>query len=136
MTNVIEYCDGNRFQLSNTLQEDVFLKTFLSNICLNESCYSCKYNGIPRLADVTLGDFWGVQRFHRNMDDDKGTSVILLNNTKGEYLFSLVEKNVTFCKSELNKAVNNNPCIIHSYPAHHQRDKFLKDLGTFSMGVL
>lgn len=136
MTNVIEYCKGNSFQSSNTLQEDIFLKTFLSNISLNESCYSCKYNGIPRLADVTLGDFWGVQRFHRNMDDDKGTSVILLNNTKGEYLFSLVEKNVTFCKSELNKAVNNNPCIIHSYPAHHQRDKFLKDLDSFTLGEL
>lgn len=136
ITNVIEYCSGNSFQLSHTLREDTFLKIFLSNICLNESCYSCKYNGIPRLADITLGDFWGVQRFHPDMDDDKGTSVLLLNNAKGEDLFSLIKGKIEFCKSELNKAVNNNPCIIHSYPAHHQRNKFLKDLDSLTLNEI
>ena len=115
MSHTIQNQNGHNFQEFHPLQEDLFLRLFLSNICLNESCHDCKYNGIPRLADITLGDFWGIERFHPEMDDDKGTSVVLINNSKGDTLFSRIKSQIVFCKSELNKAINNNPCILRSY---------------------
>jgi coenzyme F420-reducing hydrogenase beta subunit len=100
---------------------------------LNGSCYDCKYNGIPRLADITLGDFWGVERFHPEMDDNMGTSVILVNNTKGESLFNQIKNQITFHKSELNKTISRNPCILKSYPTSMHRDSFFKDLDSLSL---
>lgn len=133
MTKVIETYNGNNFKESHTLQEDLFLKGFLSNICLNDSCYECKYNGIPRIADITLGDFWGIQKFHPEMDDDKGTSVVLLNNAKGEQLFNLIKKQIVACKSELSKAIDSNPCILKSYTKKSNRNTFFKDIDSLPL---
>ena len=136
MTNVIEYCDGNSFQHSHTLQEDIFLKTFLSNICLNESCYNCNYNGIPRLADITIGDYWGVERFHPDMNDDKGIGLLMINNNRGKFLLERVKANITVQESELNKAIVYNPCVLKSYPVHPNRDIYFKELKNLSLREL
>lgn len=136
MTNVIEYCNGTSFQESHTLQKDLFLRLFLSNICLNKSCYNCKYIGIPRLADISLGDFWGVQRFHPEMDDDKGTSVVLVNNQKGFDLFNTISEQIEVRKSELNKAVAYNPCIIKSYEERLSSENFFKSIANYPLKKL
>ena len=136
MSHTIQNQNGHNFQEFHPLQEDLFLRLFLSNICLNESCHDCKYNGIPRLADITLGDFWGVKRFHPEMDDNMGTSVVLVNNSKGMGLFNQIKADIIFCKSELNKAINNNPCIIRSYPKNQNSDKFFADIICFSINDL
>lgn len=136
MTQVIECHNGSIHYESNSLQNDLFLKLFLSNICLNSSCYNCKYNGIPRIADITLGDFWGIKKFHPEMDDDKGTSVVLINNSKGDTLFNRIKSQIIFCRSELNKAINNNPCILQSYSMNKKIFDFLKDIDYFSLKEL
>ena len=133
MSHIIQSHNGLISQETHPLQEDLFLKLFLSNICLNETCHDCKYNGIPRLADITLGDFWGVKRFHPEMDDNMGTSVVLVNNSKGMGLFNQIKADIIFCKSELNKAIKNNPCIIRSYPKNQNSDKFFADIICFSI---
>ena len=136
MSHIIQSHNGHISQETHPLQEDLFLKLFLSNICLNESCHDCKYNGIPRLADITLGDFRGVKKFHPEMDDNMGTSVVLVNNSKGMGLFNQIKADIIFCKSELNKAIKNNPCIIRSYPKSQNRDKFFADIINFSINDL
>ena len=136
ITHFINYYENCSLAESHSSREDLFLKIFLSDICLNESCYNCKYNGIPRLADITLGDFWGIERFHPEMDDNMGTSVILVNNSKGELLFKQIKDQIVFRKSELNKAIVNNPCIIKSYKKNPNRNKFFEDIDNFSLNDL
>ena len=74
---VITTDGGNLISRSN---KDKFLKTFLSDICLRSSCYECKFSQIPRVGDISLGDFWGVPD---NIKNDYGTSAILANSRKG-----------------------------------------------------
>ena len=38
------------------------------------SCYECKFKGFPQKADITLADFWGIEKVDPTMDQDKGTS--------------------------------------------------------------
>jgi coenzyme F420-reducing hydrogenase beta subunit len=133
MSHIIQSPNGLISQESHPLQEDLFLRLFLSNICLNETCHDCKYNSIPRLADITLGDFWGVKNFHPEMDDNMGTSVVLINNSKGDFLFNRIKSQIIFHKSELNKAIVRNPCILKSYPINMQRGSFFKDLDLLSL---
>lgn len=48
------------------------------------SCHECKFKGTPRIADITIGDFWGAERYvGKEYDHDLGTSVILINSLKG-----------------------------------------------------
>ena len=66
------------------LHDDSFMRAFLSNLCLRPSCYNCSFKSIKRQADITLADFWGVQNELPEMDDDKGTSLVLVHSVKGE----------------------------------------------------
>ena len=57
------------------------MRLFLSRICQNVSCDDCHYRKLPQIVDITLGDYWGISKYHPEMNDNKGTSVVLLNTT-------------------------------------------------------
>ena len=121
---------------SRNLYEDSFLQIFLRNICLNRSCADCHYGKLPRIADITLGDYWNVADVHPEMDDDKGTSVVLLNNGHGEELFLSIADGIVQCDSTLEKAIAGNPCMIRSSKEDFRRQDFFVDLDKFSMDDL
>lgn len=67
---------------------DLFMQMFLSNICLRPSCHACKFKGLDRPSDITIGDSWGIENYMPEMDDDKGTSVVLVHSLNGQKLFA------------------------------------------------
>lgn len=80
--------EGNKSYIK-TLNKDLYLKTFLSNLCLNESCYNCKLRFNKVYSDIRLGDFWGAMC----ADDQKGSSIVLANSLKGfKLLGEIVDK--------------------------------------------
>lgn len=136
MTNVIEYNTGDCFQSSIPMNRDKFMRAFLQNICLNSSCASCHYGKLPRVADITLGDYWNIARVHPQMDDNKGTSVVLLNTTHGADLFNSVADQVKYCESSVENAIAGNPCIVRSSIQHPRRAEFFAALDQFPLSVL
>lgn len=68
---------------TSTWTNDLFLRSFLSNLILRPSCYNCKHKKGRCGSDIALGDFWGVKSCHQELDDDKGLSLVFLNSEKG-----------------------------------------------------
>ena len=63
------------------------MKGFLSDLYLRPSCYECRCkNGVSH-SDITIGDYWGVKEADKELDDDRGLSVVMLNTEKGQELF-------------------------------------------------
>ena len=81
-----------------------YMRLFLSRICQNDSCAECRYRKLPRIADITLGDYWGISKYHPEMNDNKGTSVVLLNTEHGKALFESVADKVFQCDSKVEYA--------------------------------
>lgn len=77
----IEY-DGKVY--SKPYTEDPFLLPFCRSVSLRESCYNCKAKGFPRHSDLTLGDFWMIDRIMPKENDHKGMSLILVNTENGK----------------------------------------------------
>ena len=128
MTSSLKTISGGFSKISKTLREDKFMHVFLRNICLNTSCANCHYGKLPRIADITLADYWGVWIHHPEMDDDKGTSVVLLNTIHGKNLFDSVSDKVIQCESKLEYAIAANRCIVSSSKQHPKRAEFFADL--------
>lgn len=86
---VITYENGE--QDDKWFNDNPWGKSFVSSLFLRESCYSCEFKEYVRTSDISLGDFWEAARgIHRELDDnDKGTSVILVNSPKGK---EIIEK--------------------------------------------
>ncbi len=118
--------DGKRF-LENHNQSK-YMRLFLSRICQNISCCNCHYRKLPRIADITLGDYWGVAKYHPEMDDDKGTSVVILNNKHGCIFFNSIEEKMILKKTSIDYVVSENPCLIRSGKQHPQRAVFFERL--------
>lgn len=66
------------------LKKDYFMRTFLSDKVLNRACYNCMFKHLPRVADITLGDYWGVAKREPEWPVNKGISSVLANSEKGE----------------------------------------------------
>ena len=120
---------GCNNEISDTLKDNVFMRLFLKDICLRESCHHCTYSKIPRIADITLGDYWGIQNIHPDFDDDKGTSLVLLNSKTGEALWNKVQENITIIPTDLKTAIKHNPSVQSSCKSHPKRKDFFEQLG-------
>lgn len=50
------------------------------------SCYRCGYASYDRPSDITIGDYWGVEKHHKELVDKLGVSLVIVNSKKGQDL--------------------------------------------------
>ena len=115
-----EYCD--------TLRKDAFLSGFLSNIFLRPSCYNCRFKQVERAADITLADFWGIQKVYPELSDDCGTSLVLIHSEKGQALFNTIQSEAKIDPVDLDLAISHNSAAFRSVKAPACRQKFMKQI--------
>lgn len=72
--------EENSVLLSSIFEDNLFMQSFLSDFILRPSCYKCVCKKGKSSADITLGDFWGIEYVLPKWDDNKGISLLLLYN--------------------------------------------------------
>lgn len=120
------YADNTRYLCKNG--DDPFMRLFVNDYILRESCSNCHFKGYKRVSDITLGDFWGIWNIDPEMDDDKGTSLILTHTAKGENMMNAVAGNIKCERVTLEQAVNRNPSMLKSSEPKPNRDIVLKTI--------
>lgn len=113
---------------SNNQNNDDYMKAFLRNTSLRESCYNCCFKKENRISDVTLADFWGVEKICPKIDDDKGVSLVIINSEKGKKLFDSLQNKILYDKTDLTKAIQYNKSMIKSSIEDHKRELFFESL--------
>ena len=108
--------------------EDDFMGMFLGNIDLRPSCYACHFKGFPRISDMTIGDCWGIEKHMPDMDDDKGTSVIMAHSSKGERMIEGVRDNLRLREATLDKVLPRTAESRRTVEMHPNRRKYWEDV--------
>lgn len=72
--------DENGLESRQPYEDSFFLKAFLPNYLMQESCYNCKYATLERQSDITFGDFWGCT--YPKEIVEKGVSLVICNNPR------------------------------------------------------
>ena len=106
------------------------MQAFLQNACLRPSCHACHFKKLNRVSDITVADYWGVQNQQPDMDDDKGTSLVLLHSSKGQELLEAVRADLRLKQVQAEQALKANPAMTHSVAPHKNRQQFFANLGT------
>ena len=119
-----------------SLREDSFMRAFLSNSCLRPSCHNCSFKTMQRQSDITLADFWGVQNVLSKMDDNKGTSLVLVHTDKGTELLSAINKAVRIVETDFDTAIKYNPALFKSAKIGSQRVAFMNVINTMGIDEL
>ncbi|MBO5284006.1 MAG: Coenzyme F420 hydrogenase/dehydrogenase, beta subunit C-terminal domain [Lachnospiraceae bacterium] len=112
---------------------DEFLMAFNHNLILRESCYMCKFAGINRISDITLCDYWGIDR--KTVPDiamKRGVSLMLVNTDNGKEMGKrLMEKNILECAAvSPDDALPYNGPLIGPSKRNPKRDIYLQKRGT------
>ena len=104
-THLLEYEDGSK-EICSTWTGDAYQQARHACLMMDNVCMNCRFSHIPRCGDITIGDFWGIDKVIPGANDGKGTSILLANTEKGMKILDTIEKNADlFVEVEAEKAL-------------------------------
>lgn len=97
---------------------------FYSNAALRPCCYECPWAKGGHTADVTVGDYWGIEECMPDFYDRMGVSAVLINTPKGEYVFDEVADTLEIRRSCFEDVIKKNPNLTAPSKPLTDREKF------------
>lgn len=92
---------------------DPYYYHFLEGTTYRECCYRCNYCTKERVGDITIGDYWGVEKEHPEFYSAKGVSCFLVNSEKGMRLWNLIKSEFYFLESTFEQVARANHNLSH-----------------------
>lgn len=102
-----------------------YVRIFYNQCALRPACHKCPYTAVERDTDITIGDYWGIEKAMPDFYDELGNSLILLHTQKGIELFDQ-------CKEALEYRISNSkdclqPNLIAPTPVSKDRKQFWRE---------
>jgi coenzyme F420-reducing hydrogenase beta subunit len=103
---------------------DYYYGLYFKENCFRESCYICKYATLPRVGDITIGDYWGIESSMPYKDIRDGVSLVIVNNEHAKRLLGILKVCDDSKRADISSICKLNKTIIE--PAHRpsSRDTF------------
>lgn len=101
---------------------DPYYYHFLEGTTYRECCYRCNYCTKERVGDITIGDYWGVEKEHPEFYSTKGVSCLLVNSDKGMRLWNLIKSEFYFLESTFEQVARANHNLSHPTKRTSRRD--------------
>ena len=102
-------------------RDSAYMQAMFHYLDLRPICYECPFKSCKSQSDITIADYWGINKLHPEMDDDKGTSMVYINTEKGNAYYDAEQTNYIVTPYEEAFRFNN---VITSSRRHPYRDKF------------
>lgn len=106
------------------IENNSYLTFFFRGVMNRPSCYHCHYTSINRVGDLTLGDYWNINRVDSSFEDSFGVSCVLVNNDKGMRFFDNSEIFLNIIETDLSPAMQD--CMIKNVKEPANRSDFWK----------
>ena len=113
---------------SEGVETDPYLRAFFGDLSDRPSCYNCKFKKQNRVSDFTIWDCFTAENFDKNLDDDKGTSRILIQTEKGIEIFKQIEDKFNYKEVKVEDLVKNVKEMYNSVSMNIKRKEFFKDI--------
>ena len=128
LTQKVILADGRH--MYETKDQNDYTKGYLrTNAYCRPSCYDCKFKGFPRMADISLADFWGIEKVDKSMDKNLGTSLVMINSKKGEAFFEKAKARAKAIQVPFKTILPGNFALTTSLPPSKvNREQFFEDL--------
>lgn len=112
----------------------VFPKIFYSHVMLRPACYRCPYKSVMHPADITIADYWGIDKALPGFKDNKGVSLVLINNDAGKELFRRSSKNLIYKQTKIEDSMQLP--LIAPYDPPANRAEFWNDYSHHDFGYI
>lgn len=128
----VVYENGKKF--TNKMYEEIFSKLYFDHIITRPSCHNCIYTNIKRVSDITIGDFWGIEKSHPDFYDKSGVSLVLVNTIKGKKYFNNITDSINYIES--NTIECNQPQLNEPIKESKLQIKFWNDYSKYGFNYI
>lgn len=101
-----------------------FVNLFYSGCVLRPACHCCPYATTKRMTDLTIGDFWGIEKVMPDFFSPDGTSLVLVHSELGTRLFHEIKKQLYVRESTIKECLQPN--LVAATSQSKQREWFWK----------
>lgn len=123
-----KFADGQEYYASRN-QDSRVISYHHGHLFIRTSCLDCKYKVLPRNSDITLADFWGIERDERNPKLELGTSAVIANSQIGlDFFESLDPERVFYYEKTLDDVIRGNGNLIRNVTMSSKSVKAFKAL--------
>lgn len=112
----------------SSVSSRIFTKLFYSHAILRPCCYECQFKSIMHPGDITIADYWGIEKAAPEFDDNKGVSLVLVNSENGNFYFESVKDCLIWKETRMEDSMQ--PPLISPFPKPEIRGEFWKDVNS------
>lgn len=119
----VDFEDGSVYHRSK--DQDILLKSYFERLDIRKCCETCSYRAWKRVSDLTLADFWGIERYDETFANHAGVSAVFVNTEKGKNLFEDVKENLEKIREvPLHYAKQETKLLKNEAIQNPQRERF------------
>lgn len=119
---------SNGEMVKEKYSDSEYIKGFIQNLTVRSSCFHCRFKGLNRCSDITIGDYWGLNDYHPEMITEMGTSAVLVHSEQGRKYFELIKNDLEYVESKPESVSFWNTCLEKSVEYNPSREEFFKNL--------
>ena len=123
MSKHFRYRFARRGDVEGNWKADAYYNAYLKALTMRECCYQCSYSTVVRCSDLTLCDFWGIDRVPRSMDQRLGVSALIAHTDRGRAAAKRLEAYGVMREIEVDDIVKGNPNLDHPTSRPAARDE-------------
>lgn len=127
-TETLEFINGKK------IDSRVFTNLFYQHNILRPCCFRCPYKSIMHPGDITIADYWGIEKAAPEFDDNKGVSLVLVNNDNGQKMFDSISNTIKYKKTKLEDSMQ--PPLQKPFPEPPERSIFWNDFENKDFGFI
>ncbi|MFI3264060.1 MAG: Coenzyme F420 hydrogenase/dehydrogenase, beta subunit C-terminal domain [Rikenellaceae bacterium] len=125
---------NNKTIIDQKATQNLFMQGFFNDLFLRPACHHCPAKSGKSGSDITLGDFWGIERVAPKFNDNKGVNLLIVNTPKGVETIQKIKLNTI--EVDYPTAIQWNPSANNSTPTPVSREKFFTAIDTDMIGEL
>lgn len=129
------YLFGNGKEIIDTYESQLYIRLFMSSLITTKGCFSCPFANMKRNADITIGDFWGIEDVMPDLAVQKGVSLILSNTEKGNMIIERIKHHLS--EEEVIRECKDDSFLNYQHNLNHPTvkpknyDKFWEDYNNY-----
>lgn len=129
-----EHVETLEFFNDKKVNSRVFTTLFYQHNIIRPCCSRCPYKAIMHPGDITIADYWGIEKAAPEFDDNKGVSLVLVNNENGQKMFDSISNTIKYKKTKLEDSMQ--PPLQKPFPEPPERSIFWNDFENKDFGFI
>ena len=118
------------------IDTDPYLRAFFQGLAIRPSCENCKFKKQYRISDFTMWDCFNIENFNKKMDDNIGTTRLLVQSEKGKKIFEEIKKNLNYTKIDNSVLIKDAHELVNCTRTNPNRMKFFNDFNNMKYSEL